>query len=257
MKNLLLLVSISGILFTGCSHEQQAGSEQIPLLPYPRELILMEGQFHPSDAVTLRASGLTEESDPVLFSQLDQSIYEAYGIKVVTEETEMPDIWIGLPETDITLKTLCEQESIWPTEEIGEEGYVLKITGNRILLASNTNQGLFYGVQTLRQLFREFTEKPGIPAMMICDWPGIPVRAIMDDISRGPIPSNVYIKDQIRRYSELKINHMSFYIEHVVRTEKHPGFAPSDGALSIEEFRELSEYASSYHIKLIGSFQSL
>jgi len=49
---------------------------------------------------------------------------------------------------------------------------------------------------------------------------------------------------------------MSFYIEHVVRTEKHTGFSPA-GALSIEEFRELSEYAKDYHIKLIGSFQSL
>ena len=82
------------------------------------------------------------------------------------------------------------------------------------------------------------------------------MRVVMDDISRGPIPTNEYIKEQIRRYSELKINHMSFYIEHVVKTASHPGFSP-DGAITVEEFREISEYAAGYHIKVIGGFQSL
>ncbi|MFC2081317.1 beta-N-acetylhexosaminidase [Bacteroidota bacterium] len=251
----LFLIALIG--FAACSSEMQSDPDQFPLLPYPQELILMEGNFNPSNEITIKSSGISEESDPVIFAQLTQSIDETYGIRAETGNEEMPNIWIGLPEADVTFKSLCEEESIWPAETIGEEGYVLRISNNRILLASNTNQGLFYGVQTLRQIIRGFPEKPGIPCMMITDWPGIPVRAIMDDISRGPIPTNAYIKDQIRRYSELKINHMSFYIEHVVRTEKHPGFAPSDGALSIEEIRELSEYAEKYHIKLIGSFQSL
>ena len=55
----------------------------------------------------------------------------------------------------------------------------------------------------------------------------------------------------------LKINQMSFYIEHVVRTEKQPGFSQADGALSIGEIRDLSEFARDYQIKMIGSFQSL
>jgi len=92
--------------------------------------------------------------------------------------------------------------------------------------------------------------------MKITDWPAIPMRVVMDDISRGPIPTNAYIKEQIRRYSELKINHMSFYIEHVVKTASHPGFSP-DGAITVEEFREISDYAADYHITTIGGFQSL
>ena len=77
------------------------------------------------------------------------------------------------------------------------------------------------------------------------------MRVVMDDISRGPIPSNEYIKQQIRRYSELKINHMSYYIEHVVKTKSHPGFAP-DGGITVEEFQEISDYAADYHITVIG-----
>ncbi len=154
-------------------------------------------------------------------------------------------------------KEYVEKAFTWPDDRIGEQGYLLKIAEGNILLAANTKQGLFYGVQTIRQLLRQFKNSAGIPFMLITDWPAIPKRGIMDDISRGQIPSNAYIKDQIRRYSELKINQISFYIEHVVKTQKHPGFSPDDGAISIDEFRELSAYAKDYHIELIGSFQSL
>ncbi|MBK5719841.1 hypothetical protein JGH11_03035 [Dysgonomonas sp. Marseille-P4677] len=57
----------------------------------------------------------------------------------------------------------------------------------------------------------------------------------MDDISRGPIPSLEYMKYQIRRIAELKINTLTYYTEYVVRSEKHPEFAPPTGALSIAE----------------------
>ena len=79
----------------------------------------------------------------------------------------------------------------------------------------------------------------------------------MDDISRGPVPTLEYMKYQIRRFAELKINTLTYYTEHVVRTEKHPEFAPPGGALSIAEWKELSEYAKEYYIELIPNFQSL
>jgi hypothetical protein len=93
--------------------------------------------------------------------------------------------------------------------------------------------------------------------MEIRDWPSIPFRCVMDDVSRGPIPTNKFLKEQIRRYAGMKINNMSFYIEHVVETEKYPDMAPSGGGISIKEFKELSDYAAAYQIELVGNFQSL
>ncbi|HEC43655.1 MAG TPA: hypothetical protein ENI20_12595 [Bacteroides sp.] len=257
MKHILLPVSIVLVLLTGCSANHQKDSDQLPLLPYPQNVFFIKGNFIPEETISFNASGISEATDPVLFRQLQHSVSEAYDLQLNMKETTRPDFWFGIPEEDEEFKSLCENESIWPNEKLGDEGYVLKVSSERILLAANTNKGLFYGLQTLRQLWRGYPGKSGIPCMTVTDWPEIPVRAVMDDISRGPIPSNAYIKDQIRRYSELKINHMSFYIEHVVQTEKYPGFAPHDGAISIEEFGKLSEFAADYHIKLIGSFQSL
>jgi len=92
--------------------------------------------------------------------------------------------------------------------------------------------------------------------MRVSDWPDLRVRAVMDDISRGPVPTPAYVRQQIRRCAELKLNTMSYYTEHVVATRSHPEFAPPGGAISIEEWKEIAAFARTYHIDLIGNFQS-
>ena len=141
-------------------------------------------------------------------------------------------------------------------EELGDEGYELFIDNNQVVLAANTPQGLFYGKQSLIQLIRG-AQNNTLQGLHIIDKPAVKYRGVMDDISRGPVPTLEYMKYQIRRFAELKINTLTYYTEHVVRTEKHPEFAPPGGALSIAEWKELSEYAKEYYIELIPNFQSL
>jgi len=100
-----------------------------------------------------------------------------------------------------------------------------------------------------------YREKGKLPLVEIVDYPEMKFRALMDDISRGPIPNMEYMKYQIRRLSELKYNYLTYYIEHVVKTKSHPEFAPDD-ALTIDEIKELSAYAKKYQMTLIGNFQS-
>jgi hypothetical protein len=135
---------------------------------------------------------------------------------------------------------------------IGEEGYLLIMSDTLKLIAANTEAGLFYGMQTLRQLTRAQYRQ----SIIITDWPAFRYRIVMDDISRGPISTVDFIKAQIRRLAEIKINYLTFYIEHVIQTVSHPDIAPANGKLSIADIRELSAFAARYHIQLIGSFQS-
>lgn len=141
-------------------------------------------------------------------------------------------------------------------EELGDEGYELHIDNNLVVLAANTPRGLFYGKQSLIQLIRG-AKNNKLQGLHIIDKPAVKFRGVMDDISRGPVPTLEYMKYQIRRLAELKINILTYYTEHIVRTEKHPEFAPPGGALSIAEWKELSEYAKKYYIELIPNFQSL
>ena len=55
------------------------------------------------------------------------------------------------------------------------EGYRLTISAERIVIAGHDLAGVFYGVQTLRQLL--LTAGSTLPQMVIDDWPDFPARA--------------------------------------------------------------------------------
>ena len=234
------------------------GQERFSIVPYPQELNAGKGFYTPSgDELSLRISGMEGDNLEVITSQLKEDYQLRYGIRVLNQIAQRPHIWIGIPAQSEDFMALAVKKGMVPDPKLGKEGYLLKIEKNQVFITANTSAGVFYGVQSLRQLLRGNPEPQQVPVLSIRDWPSIAFRCVMDDISRGPIPSNDFLKQQIRRYAEMKINNMSFYIEHVVETEKYPDMAPAEGGISIEEFAELSEYAADYHIELVGNFQSL
>ncbi len=246
---------------TGLMSQQMAilpEPEPVSVVPYPQEVSLEKGSYSPAGSeVALRISGVEGNTVEIMREQLQEAYEERFGAGVVLSEEKAPGIWIGIPSLDEALMEVARKKGIVPTEALGDEGYLLKIEKKEITIVANAPAGVFYGVQTLRQLLRGNPEPLQVKVMTIRDWPSMAFRCIMDDISRGPIPSNDYIKLQIRRYAEMKINNMSFYIEHVVQTKKYPDMAPSEGGITVEEFKALSEYAADYHMELVGNFQSL
>jgi hypothetical protein len=143
-----------------------------------------------------------------------------------------------------------------PDHRVSSEGYILEIGGDGIRVHANTETGAFYARQTLQQLIRAYRRRGSLPALRIVDWPDLTIRAVSDDISRGPVPTTEFMQRQIDRMAEMKINTLTYYTEHVVRTESHPEFAPFNGAIDIDEWRALAEYARDRHITLLGNFQS-
>lgn len=137
-----------------------------------------------------------------------------------------------------------------------KEAYVLSIMKNEIFIYGLDQAGLLYGVQSLRQIMSDFKSGQPIRIQTIVDYPTFAFRGVMDDISRGPLSNLEFLKEQIERFALLKINVVSYYIEHVLKTEKHFAYAPLD-ALTIAELQEISEFADSFNIKIMGSFQSL
>jgi hexosaminidase len=58
---------------------------------------------------------------------------------------------------------------------VGADGYLLFSDKSHLIVAANTGQGLFYGVQTLRQLLRPASKGLICPAVGIRDWPSVSV----------------------------------------------------------------------------------
>ena len=111
--------------------------------------------------------------------------------------SQIKSFHIGLRNQNKEFDRLCQKQGFFK-QDIGEQGYELLIDKNKIILTANTPQGLFYGRQTLIQLIRG-SKGNKLEGWHIIDKPALEYRGVMDDISRGPVPSKEYMKYQIRR----------------------------------------------------------
>ena len=175
--------------------------------------------------------------------------FELYSPELIERITspQKIDILIGLGSNRDSL----------PGREINPQEYDISIVKNDVIIMAPTPQGLFYGAQSLKQLIRHqlLTENNlNIPCYNIFDYPSLEYRGWMDDISRGPIPTKEFIKEEIRRLAEYKFNFFNLYTEHLFKLEDYPDIAPTDG-LTKEEIEELTDFAKDYYIEFIGNQQ--
>ena len=145
----------------------------------------------------------------------------------------------------------------FPVDTNADQGYILTVKPYEILIEAITEQGLFYGQQSVKQMLRYFSDDEGkarIPCMRIVDYPKLKYRGWMDDISRGPVPNMEFLKRVIATLAEYKLNFFNLYTEHVFKLDQYPDIAPTDG-LTAAEVKELEEYAAQFHIEFFGNQQ--
>nr|MCE2803047.1 glycosyl hydrolase [Gemmatimonadota bacterium] len=96
------------------------------------------------------------------------------------------------------------------------EGYILVTTADGAHLIADSDAGVFYGLQTLKQLFAGAGDGLRLHSVTIRDWPAMRWRGVHDDLSRGPVPTLDYQKRQIRLLAAYKVNVFSPYFEHTL-----------------------------------------
>jgi hypothetical protein len=166
-------------------------------------------------------------------------------------------ILIGVASRDAALRAACEQRALKVTAELGDEGYVLDVNADGVVAAANAAPGVFYAVQTLRQLVKRPPDgRAAIEGVRVRDWPGLRYRGCQDDVSRGPVPTMEYFKKQIRTLAAFKINVFCLYTEHVFKFRKYPQIAPEGGEITAEQTRELIAYGKKHHVELLPQIQS-
>jgi N-acetyl-beta-hexosaminidase len=131
------------------------------------------------------------------------------------------------------------------------EGYVITSTRSSLTVTATTAEGLFYGVQTVKQLIEG--EGPGatLHTAYIRDWPALRYRGISDDFARGPVPDLDFQKKQIRTIAAYKLNTYSLYFQHTMEYTAIPLMGPPGGTFSQAQARELVAYAAKYHVTII------
>jgi hypothetical protein len=73
---------------------------------------------------------------------------------------------------DARVRRFLARRGLRADDVVGEGGYLLFSDKTHLIVAANSGEGLFYGVQTLRQLLRPAGKGLICPAVGIRDWPG-------------------------------------------------------------------------------------
>jgi hexosaminidase len=239
-------------------------TRRIRLLPQPKELMLIKGTFT-FDADTLILIP-AQAGDDALFAarQLQDEVYRATCLTLPVVKAYAPP----RPANVILLVCGAEQaaafglepvavrapQSSARPESIEGQSYALTVKRGRITLYADAPAGLFYAVQTLRQLVRMRGQY--LPDLAIRDWPSLPHRGLMLDISRCKVPTLTTLKHLVEELAHYKLNVLQLYTEHAFQFIRHSKIGAGCGSLSSEDVMELDAFCRQHHVELMPNLQS-
>lgn len=208
------------------------------LLPMPKEMILKEGSFTilPNTEIVLNASCNSTDLQAAL--ELKKEIVDSLKIDI-----------------NVNKSLKKENNSIYLRKTKGNsECYKLTVGKEGIEIEAADEAGLFYGVQTLRQIIRN--NGACIPALVINDEPYFAFRGFYHDVTRGKVPTLETLKELADRAAFYKLNQIQLYVEHTFAfknlTEVWMGADP----LTAEEIILFDEYCKERHIELVPSLST-
>ena len=185
-------------------------SPNIQVIPKPKQVNVGDGRFEIGrDTRIVLADNKSVEDRFAAQDLIDDLKATADLALSIGKGKPRRPIVIGRLELPSITQAL-RRNGVEPPATLNDEGYVLLVSPNEVVVAGSTTAGTFYGLQTLKQLVRGEGAGAFIPSVKIIDWPAMRWRAVSDDISRGPVPTVDYIKRQIRTEAFFKLNLHSF-----------------------------------------------
>ena len=122
------------------------------------------------------------------------------------------------------------------------EGYTLCVDTQSIRIQYGTLEGAFRAVSTLKQLVAQ-VEDGQMPCLQIQDYPSIPRRGHLMDLSRGVITKLEVLKKFADILADLKYNEWHLYLNRFgFQFKNFERYWKDKNALTAEEIRELDQY---------------
>ncbi len=225
---------------------------QVPLLvPQPREMQTVSPPFRvlPATRIVL-ATDSPEDRFAAICLQEELKLVTGTSFPIVSAAIGgVGTIVLGRIENPRIRELLLSHHL--ETADLGAEGYVLDVQQREVLVAGKDGAGLFYGIQTLRQLVTRNNRQALVLGVHIRDWPAMVYRGTQVDLSRGPVPKLEYLKRIVRTIAEFKMNQLNLYIEDAFPLEGQPLIGVLDDTLSRNDFKELVAYAGPFHVEII------
>ncbi|SDM71200.1 family 20 glycosylhydrolase [Kriegella aquimaris] len=244
----------------GCEEKQPdtntiSGAE---ILPAPQNFEIKEGKFiDPKDLEAIYIASDTKDANFVA-NELRMKINELFehDVKIKVAESydglSSPAIVLGIPSKDQGFSSYTSE--LPAPKKDNSQAYVLEAKDGMITLSGGDQAGLFYGVQTLGQLFEEVKWKEqNLPGLLIEDWPDMEERWVHYNYFFH-LDRYEYIEEAIKKMAKYKINGIVFEFEDKFDYKSHP-FIAAPNSFSSEQVKELTKYASQYNVAIVPLVQ--
>jgi hexosaminidase len=243
------------------------------LIPFPSQLTPRAGAFRMDRATVLRVSDPGDERLRELARYAAEMIQARSGIAVRVSDRR------GRGTEDGAILLLLRAESV----ETNAEAYGLEVSAERVLISAATHAGLFYGIQTLRQLAPAASgaEHADVPAVEIADRPRFAYRGMHLDVGRHFFPMS-FVKKYIDLLAMYKMNTFHWHLTEDqgwrIEIKRYPRLTevgayrketllarnfdpyigdrkPYGGFYTQDEIREVVAYASSRFVNVIPEIE--
>lgn len=134
------------------------------------------------------------------------------------------------------------------------QGYRLTATPDAVILEAADEAGAYYGLQTLRQAVSQCGAV--LPAMTIEDWPDIPRRGVMLDISRCKVPTMATLYALIENLARWKINEVQLYTEHTFAYSAHADVWHDSSPVTAADVLALDAFCRERYVELVPNQNS-
>jgi hexosaminidase len=239
-------------------------AQEVKIIPQPAQIITNKGSFAISPKTSLVVANTADNATAAF---LNKYLLNYYGFE--------------LPIVQKATKNSIKFKSLTNSKGLKGEGYTLKSGREGVLIVGNSNQGTFYGMQTLIQLLP--TEKGNnlkIASVNIEDEPRFAYRGAMLDVSRHFFPV-AFVKKYIDYLALHKMNYFHWHLteDQAWRIEikkyprlteigskrngtiigRYPGKGsdntPEEGFYTQEEVKEIVKYASDRFVTVIPEIE--
>jgi hexosaminidase len=190
------LLAIAGCLLlcgAGLSALDSDQQPQLRLVPAPKEVRLRDGGFQVGPRTKIFVQLGHQSEDRIAAETLAEEIADQSGLQLdilgmkAAGKAEGGAIVLARLQ-DKWVRRFLAKKGLAADEAVGEEGYLLFSDKSHLIVAASSGQGLFYGVQTLRQLLRPAGKGLMCPAVAIRDWPNLEKSGEQPNVSQETAP---------------------------------------------------------------------
>lgn len=206
------------------------------LMPIPKEIKEVTGSFNGKTGRII-APAMAKNSATLPIIKSFQSSLQELSIETTiaarSAKDEIPLLWINL------------------TPELPTQTYKISINTDQILVEGGDEAGLYYALQTFKQIVNYARDNGSLPLLHISDAPDFKRRGIMLDVSRNKVPTMHTLKNLVKLFASWKINEIQLYTENTFAYKNHSDVWKDFSPMTAEDVLELNQFCREHYIDLV------